>query len=69
MSMNGKRDGFTLEDFQVCARSASLKRGKGKAIVEEVRAAVLEWPKFAADAGVAQPWIEKIRKAQRLALQ
>ena len=66
MSMNGKRDGFTLEDFQACARTASLKQGKGKAIVSEVLEVVSQWPKFAAEAGVAQEWIEKIRRAQRL---
>ncbi len=66
MTMNGKRDGFTLEDFQACARTASLKQGKGKAIVSDVLEVVSQWPNFASDAGVAQPWIEKIRRAHRL---
>ena len=28
MSMNGRRDGFTREDFRECARAVSLKRGR-----------------------------------------
>ena len=40
MTLNGKRDGFTLEDFRACERSAMMKRGRASAIVEEVREAV-----------------------------
>ena len=39
MTLNGKRDGFTLEDFRACARSALMKRGRAETIVEEVVAA------------------------------
>ncbi len=40
MTMNRKRDGFTVADFRACAKSALMKRGRAEAIVEEVRAAV-----------------------------
>jgi serine/threonine-protein kinase HipA len=50
MTMNGKRDGFTLADFRACAKSALMKRGRAEAIVEEVRAAVAQWPAYAEQA-------------------
>ena len=68
MTLNGKRDGFTLEDFETCARSALMKRGRAGTIIEEVRAAVLRWPEFAAAAGLADEWREKIRESHRLGL-
>ncbi len=30
MTMNGKRDNFTLEDFNACAKTASMKRGRAQ---------------------------------------
>ena len=68
MSMNGKRDGFTLADFTSCGKSAGLKRGRAEAIVAEVRDSVLGWPAFATRAGVAPQWIEQIAAHLRLAL-
>ncbi|MCP5228293.1 HipA domain-containing protein [Accumulibacter sp.] len=68
MTLNGKRDDFTLEDFEACARSALMKRGRAGTIIEEVRAAVLRWPEFAAAAGLADEWREKIRESHRLSL-
>lgn len=66
MSMNGKRDGFTLADFNSCGKSAGLKRGRAEAIVAEVRASVLRWPEFAAQAGVAPQWTEQVAAHLRL---
>ena len=37
MTLNGKRDDFTLEDFKACARAASMKRGRAETIIKEVR--------------------------------
>lgn len=48
MTLNGKRDGFVLADFEACARTALMKRGRAAAILEEVQAAVKRWPEFAA---------------------
>ena len=39
MTMNGKRDGFTLADFEACAKLAQMKRGRAAAILDEARAA------------------------------
>ena len=66
MTMNGKRDGFTLADFRACAKSALMKRGRAEAIVEEVRAAVSKWPDYAEQAQVANTWRKQIQKNLRL---
>ena len=68
MTMNGKRDGFEVEDFRECARSALMKRGRAEAILAEVGAAVRRWPEFAAQAGVAEVWREQIQRSLRLEL-
>jgi serine/threonine-protein kinase HipA len=66
MTMNGKRDGFTLADFNACARTASMKRGRAASIVDEVQVAVRRWPAFAKQARVAAAWREHIQKCHRL---
>ena len=65
MTLNGKRDGFTREDFVQCARSALMKRGRAATILEEVQTAVNRWPEFAAEAGVPDEWRDKIQKTHR----
>lgn len=66
MSVNGKRDGFTLADFNACAQATHMKRGRAAAILNEVIAAVQRWPTFAEQAGVAEEWIVPIQKSHRL---
>jgi serine/threonine-protein kinase HipA len=66
MTMNGKRDGFTMEDFRVCAKSALTKRGRAEKIVAEVCAAVRRWPEFAEQARVAKSRSAGIQKTHRL---
>ncbi len=66
MTLNGKRDGFTLADLEACARTALMKRGRAGAILEEVTAAVARWPEFAAAAHLADEWRDAIRTAHRL---
>ena len=66
MTMNGRRDGFTMEDFRACARNALMKRGRADAIIEEVRTAVVRWPEFAVQARVAEPRVAQIRASHRL---
>ena len=66
MTLNGKRDGFTLDDFRACAGSALMKRGRAEIIIGEVMAVVLRWPEFAAAAGVADSWRERIQRSHRL---
>jgi serine/threonine-protein kinase HipA len=66
MTMNGKRDNFTLEDFNACAKTASMKRGRAAKIVAEVQAAVAQWPSFAEMAGVPDVVSEKIQRTLNL---
>jgi serine/threonine-protein kinase HipA len=66
MTMNGKRDHFTLEDFNACARTASMKRGRAAKILAEVQATVAQWPSFAETAGVPDVVREKIQRTLNL---
>jgi len=66
MTMNGKRDGFTLADFETCAKAAVMKRGRAAAILDEVVSAVKQWPKFAEKAKLTDSLQNKIHKARRL---
>ncbi|MCC2867540.1 MAG: HipA domain-containing protein [Candidatus Accumulibacter phosphatis] len=66
MMMNGKRDHFTLEDFNACARTASIKRGRAAKILAEVQATVAQWPSFAEAAGVPDVVREKIQRTLNL---
>jgi serine/threonine-protein kinase HipA len=66
MTLNGKRDGFALADFEACAKAALMKRGRAATIIEEVQAAVMRWPEFAAEARLAEEWRDKIQRMHRL---
>jgi serine/threonine-protein kinase HipA len=66
MTLNGKREDFSLEDFIACARAASMKRGRAAAIVGEVQEVVSRWKDYAEAAGVPDVWREKIQGALRL---
>jgi len=68
MTMNGKRDGFTMADFRACAKSAVMKRGRAEAIVEQVRAVVAKWPDFAEQAQVMDAWRKVIKRNLHLNL-
>ncbi|MDP2169957.1 MAG: type II toxin-antitoxin system HipA family toxin [Rhodocyclaceae bacterium] len=61
MTMNGKRDNFTMEDFSACAKTASMKRGRAAKIVADVQATVSKWRSFAEKAGVPDGVCEKIQ--------
>ena len=68
MTVNGKRDQFTRADLLAAGRSAQLKRGRTEAIVEEVIAAVRDWPRHAAEAGVPEDRNREIQASHRLDL-
>ena len=68
MSINGKRDQFTLDDFRVCAKTASMKRGRAEKIIDEVKAAVTQWKDFANEANVDARQREQIQRSFRLSL-
>ncbi len=66
MSINGKRDVFTIDDFRRVGRMASMKRGRAEEILAEVVEAVRTWPELAGDAGVADERIARIGATHRL---
>ena len=68
MTVNGKRDQFTRADLLAAGRSAQLKRGRTEAIVEEVIAAVRDWLRYAAEAGVPEDRYREIQASHRLDL-
>jgi serine/threonine-protein kinase HipA len=68
MSINGKRDGFTVADMRAVARLAGLKRGRAETILAEVVEAVRGWRAVADEAGVDERMAEQIARSHRLAL-
>jgi serine/threonine-protein kinase HipA len=69
MTVNGKRDAFTMADVRSVAKGAGLKRGRAEAIHEEVRSAVLRWPELAGKAKLAGEIAKRVAKAHRLELR
>lgn len=65
MSLNGKRDGFEVEDFIACAGNAAMKRGRATEILRQVQQAVLRWDGFAGEAGVPGETMRRIASAHR----
>jgi serine/threonine-protein kinase HipA len=66
MSLAGKRDSFTREDFDTVGRLAALKRGASRRILDEAIAAVADWPQRAADVHVDAHHIRRIAATLRL---
>ncbi|QQR81751.1 MAG: type II toxin-antitoxin system HipA family toxin [Deltaproteobacteria bacterium] len=69
MTLNGKRENFTLEDFLTVAKTALLKRGRAETVIEEVRSVMTKWNHYAEKASVSEPFKEKIQKALILRIQ
>ncbi len=66
MTLNGKRDDFTMDDFKACAKAASMKRGRAQAIVNEVRETVSHWKDYADEAGIPIATRAQIQRTLRL---
>jgi serine/threonine-protein kinase HipA len=66
MTINGKTDDFTREDFDAVAQVAGLKRGRPETILSEVMNTVGEWPGYAKAAGVLVSQRDEITRALRL---
>ncbi|EQD28698.1 HipA domain protein, partial [mine drainage metagenome] len=66
MTLNGKQDRFTVEDFRACAATAGLKRGRAEAILDDIRAVVQRWPRYAQEATVPPAQRDQIRSALQL---
>jgi serine/threonine-protein kinase HipA len=68
MSINGKRDAFSVADLRAVAAVAGLKRGRAKAILAEVSDAVAGWREVAGEVGVDEQLVEQIARSHRLTL-
>lgn len=66
MTLNGKRDGFTREDFRAAAKSVSMKRGQADVLLDEAVAVVRRWPEFAARARLSDHVRDEIGRHLRL---
>lgn len=69
MSLNGKRDGFLIDDFLHCAEVVSMQRTRALTIVDEVAAAVADWPDYAAEEKVPDRRAAEIGETLRLELR
>ncbi|MGE6742288.1 type II toxin-antitoxin system HipA family toxin [Allorhizobium pseudoryzae] len=65
MSLNGKRDRFEMADLLAFAQTASIKPAKAKALISHVSEVVVNWPRYARDAGVGVETIRRIGNAHR----
>ena len=68
MTINGKRDGFTLADLRAVAEVASMKRGRAETIVGEVTEVVARWDEFAERVGLDAERASEIKATYRLEL-
>lgn len=66
MSLAGKRDNFSEEDFLELAKKVQVK--KPREIMQQVTEAVANWPRFAAEAGVPEKQSAAIASTHRLQL-
>ncbi len=69
MSLNGKRDGFAIDDLLQCAEVVSMQRNRALTIVEEVAAAVADWPDHAGEEQVPERMADAIGNTLRLELR
>ena len=63
LSLNGKRDDFIREDLLGPAQNFNRD---AEVIIEQVKDAVSQWPKFAKEAGVFADFTQEIQQAHRL---
>jgi len=68
MSINGKRDGFSVVDLHAVAEVAGLRRGRAEVILAEVVDVVAGWRGVAEEVGVDQRMAEQIARSHRLTL-
>ena len=66
MSINNKRDNFTLNDLLTVAKNMGIKNGHD--IVKAVVDVVSQWEKYAQEACVNKEYIKQIKSTLRLRL-
>jgi serine/threonine-protein kinase HipA len=68
MSINGKRDGFTVADLREVAAVGGLKRGRAEAILAAVGGVVAGWGELANEVELDERLAERIARSHRLTL-
>lgn len=63
MSINGKRDGFSMDDLLAVADNINLPRPME--VIESIQAVVADWPKYAHEAGLESSIVEDVGKHHR----
>jgi serine/threonine-protein kinase HipA len=66
MTLNGKQDGFSMQDFEACGKLARLKQGQAKSILREVQNIVSKWRDYADEVEVRASQRDKIQRVLRL---
>ena len=66
MTLSGKADGFTMTDLLDFARFADVKPARAQRMFEQAHAAVSDWPRYAAEAGVFDAHIHSVQNGLRL---
>ena len=62
MSVNGKRIGIEDADILALATFANMRERRARAVLDEVKNAVRDWPRFASEAGVRGELAEAIAR-------
>ncbi len=65
MTINGKRDDFTVADLRAVGELAGLPRGRAESILAEITEVVSGWPAVAEEVGVDQRLAERIAGSHR----
>lgn len=68
MTVNGRRDGFTLADLRAVADVGGLRRGLAASVLAQTAEVVAGWPAHARSAGVPQELAERIAATHRFSL-
>ncbi|MDQ2759096.1 MAG: type II toxin-antitoxin system HipA family toxin [Actinomycetota bacterium] len=66
MSVNGKRDDFSVEDFIAAGKTAKLPRRRAQAILREATDVVSQWPAYAERANVPEKLADAVAGDLRL---
>ena len=61
MLINGKKDKISQEDLIITGKKMDISLPRIKAIISEVKATVINWPKFAESVGIRKETYEKIQ--------
>jgi hypothetical protein len=69
MSLNGKRDDYTVDDLIRFADICDIKTKQAKDMIIRVNEVVEEWDSIAEDVGVFENDIVRIKKTHRLDLK